>query len=163
MAQVGEWTLGRAQSLKGLEPQTKVRVVSRVAWRQAQSWPRPPEWAGSSGESHISVVESRSPICGQQGGRQCPHSAPHSAVTWDASPEAGMQSISAGPGALAFHGQPACNWLKWSLRSQPRMQSGRPGMSCWKGDTTSSGNQWKSLRAGGKHDLAPPLRSCYGE
>ena len=31
MAQVGEWTLGRAQSLKGLEPQTKVRVVSRVA------------------------------------------------------------------------------------------------------------------------------------
>lgn len=33
--------------------------------------------------------------------------APHSAVTWDPSPEAVMQSVIAGPGALAFYVQPA--------------------------------------------------------
>ena len=103
---------------------------------------------GARVQSHIRGVESRSPTCGQQGGRQHPHSAPHSVVTWDPSPEAVMQSVIAGPGALVFYVQPAWNWLIWSLRTQPQMKSGRPGMSCWKGETTSSGNHWKSLRAG---------------
>ena len=163
MAQVGEWTLGRAQSLKGLEPQTKVRVVSRVAWRQAQSWLRPPEWAGSSGAKPHQWGGIQEPRLWAAGWQAVSSFCATLCSHLDPSPEAVMRSISAGPGALAFHVQPAWNWLKWSLRSQPQMKSGRPGMSCWKGENYQLWESVEIFMGGGKHDLAPPLRSCSGE